>query len=89
MEVASCVSQEDAETIQPVLTRRSPSQQAPVYALERTGGAASLLAHHHSDSARIIDSEIIKRVDHPRRKYPLREPFLRRVGGYVPNISIQ
>jgi hypothetical protein len=40
-----------------------------VYTLERTGGAASLLARHHSGHVRVIDSEVINKVDELRTKH--------------------
>jgi hypothetical protein len=39
--------------------------EAPIYVLEGTGGASLLLAHRRKD-IRVIDTEIIRRIDHLR-----------------------
>lgn len=43
--------------------------EAPIYVLERTGGASLLLAHHRND-LRVIDTEIIGRIERLRTELP-------------------
>jgi len=47
---------------------------APVYALERTGGAALILARHRRNEIRVIDSEIINKLHNLRMKSPAVSP---------------
>jgi hypothetical protein len=51
---------------------RELRSEAPLYVLERTGGASLILAHHRKD-IRVIDSEIINRVERLKTELPQKE----------------
>ena len=48
---------------------RELRSEAPLYVLERTGGASLLLAHRH-EGFRVIDREVIGRIEQLRAKLP-------------------
>ena len=41
----------------------------PIYVLERTGGAAALLGGRYSKRLRMIDTEVMARIDHFRAEF--------------------
>lgn len=58
----------------------------PIYVLERTGGAAALLREHYPERLRMIDTEVVTRIDRMRAELGVarqpRETHIRR--GLVP-----